>query len=655
MGTTVGDGSWPRGGEVGEHVRAFDWGTTPLGSIDTWPPSHRAVVELVLATGFPAVLAWGPALTVCAYNAAYRPLLGDATDPLGRPFPEVWPEPRDLTAPRLQAVLAGETVSVDGARFRLARYGRPDEAWFDYSLGPVWDGAGAVAGVLAVAVETTRRVRAAAALRTGEARFRAVWEATSDALALSDPDGTVLAANPAYLGLYDYGEDEVVGRSFAVIFPEEQRAWAEEQYRAVFADPSPPPAYEARVRRKDGTERRVEARADFVVEDGRRTALVSAIRDVTERVRAEERLAASEERFRTLIGRSADAVQLVDTAGTILYSSDSVAAVLGYRPEEIAGRGVAPYIHPDDLSGVLAWIAEVAATPGGVGSRQYRVRHKDGAWVWVETTIANHLDTPNINAIVGNFRDVTARKAAEAEREAFADAAAHDLKTPLTALRGQAQLLLRRARAGRLGDGAALEAGLVTIDGAGGRMVALIDEMMDATHLRAGRSLELNLGPTDLAALAGEAADEARQSAPRHTVRVEADGTELVGDWDEARLRRVLGNLLGNAVKYSPGGGAVRVCVGREADAEGKWGVVTVRDEGMGIPAEDLPRVFERFHRGGNVGRIGGTGIGLFGARRIVEQHGGTVTVESEEGRGSTFTVRLPLGPGDDRGEREAD
>jgi signal transduction histidine kinase len=256
---------------------------------------------------------------------------------------------------------------------------------------------------------------------------------------------------------------------------------------------------------------------------------------------------------------------------------------------------------------------------------------------------------------VGNFRDVTARKAAEAEREAFADAAAHDLKTPLTALRGQAQLLLRRARAGRLGDGAVLEAGLATIDAAVGRMVALIDELMDAAHLRAGRSLELNLVPADLAALAGEAAAEAAQGAPGHTVRVEANEPGVVGVWDGARLRRVLGNLLGNAVKYSPGGGAVRVRVGREADAAGEWAVVAVSDEGLGIPEEDLPRVFERFHRGGNVGRIGGTGIGLFGARRIVEQHGGTVEVASDEGRGSTFTVRLPLGPSGDRGEREAD
>jgi signal transduction histidine kinase len=107
----------------------------------------------------------------------------------------------------------------------------------------------------------------------------------------------------------------------------------------------------------------------------------------------------------------------------------------------------------------------------------------------------------------------------------------------------------------------------------------------------------------------------------------------------------VLGNLLGNAVKYSPAGGEVAVRVVRERDAGGRaWAVVAVRDQGIGIPVADLPHVFERYRRGSNVGgRIVGSGVGLAGARQIVEQHGGTIAVASEEGRGSTFSLRLPL------------
>jgi PAS domain S-box-containing protein len=125
------------------------------------------------------------------------------------------------------------------------------------------------------------------ALRDSEERFRAVWEATSEAMALSDPDGIVIAVNPAYCALYGLTSEQAVGQSFAIIFPEEARAGAVEQYRAVFADPDPPPSYESRVQHADGSERFVEARADFLIRDGERVAMISSIRDITERKRAE--------------------------------------------------------------------------------------------------------------------------------------------------------------------------------------------------------------------------------------------------------------------------------------------------------------------------------------------------------------------------------
>jgi signal transduction histidine kinase len=131
-------------------------------------------------------------------------------------------------------------------------------------------------------------------------------------------------------------------------------------------------------------------------------------------------------------------------------------------------------------------------------------------------------------------------------------------------------------------------------------------------------------------------------------VRLEASQLSLVGLWDQDRLERVLHNLLSNAIKYSPAGGEVRVSIQRERTLGGDWAVVSVRDQGLGIPAAEVPRIFDGFHRASNVaGRISGTGIGLATARQVVEQHGGTLGVATEEGRGSTFTVRLPLGTDD--------
>jgi signal transduction histidine kinase len=109
-------------------------------------------------------------------------------------------------------------------------------------------------------------------------------------------------------------------------------------------------------------------------------------------------------------------------------------------------------------------------------------------------------------------------------------------------------------------------------------------------------------------------------------------------------LERVLDNLIANAIKFSPDGGPITVTLARERDGAGEWALLAVRDEGVGIPASDLPRLFERFHRASNVvDRIGGAGIGLATVRHLVEQHGGTVAVASEEGRGSAFSVRVPI------------
>lgn len=163
---------------------------------------------------------------------------------------------------------------------------------------------------------------------------------------------------------------------------------------------------------------------------------------------------------------------------------------------------------------------------------------------------------------------------------------------------------------------------------------------MDVATLQVGQPLKLNRQPTDLVALARQAVAALQTTSPRHDLSLVSGVAELTGSWDPLRLERLLGNLLSNAVKYSPGGGRVFVTVGRDENVA----TLSVTDQGVGIPAADLPRLFERFYRATNVEhRIAGTGMGLYGARQIAELHGGTIAVESVEGVGSTFTVRLPV------------
>lgn len=228
-------------------------------------------------------------------------------------------------------------------------------------------------------------------------------------------------------------------------------------------------------------------------------------------------------------------------------------------------------------------------------------------------------------------------------RDEFLYSISHDLKNPLSAVKGYAQLL--RARVDKLvfEEAPKVVEGLKAIDAAATRMVGQIEELLDLARLQMGKPLELRRFPTDLVALAAAAVEEYAQTAPQHAVTLVTELNSLAGEWDPTRLQRVLGNLLANAIKYSPNGGEVTVRLAEEADSSQRWAVLSVADRGIGIPAADLPHVFERYRRAENVGTIGGSGIGLSSVRQIVEQHGGSVRVESREGEGATFTVRLPL------------
>jgi signal transduction histidine kinase len=236
-----------------------------------------------------------------------------------------------------------------------------------------------------------------------------------------------------------------------------------------------------------------------------------------------------------------------------------------------------------------------------------------------------------------------ARTSAQA-REELLSIVSHDLKNPLASIKGYAQLLRRRIERLEIPDAPRLLDGLTKIDTGSARMVAQIDELLDAARLRAGQPLDLNLQRIDLVALIRQVAAERQQTTQKHAIQVVAGVPELYGAYDAARIERVFANLLANAIKYSPQGGAIVVEITRQPGDDNLWAVVAVSDQGIGIPTDDLPHIFDRFRRAGNIApHIQGAGIGLSSARQIVEQHNGTIDVASQEGVGSTFTVRLPL------------
>ena len=226
-------------------------------------------------------------------------------------------------------------------------------------------------------------------------------------------------------------------------------------------------------------------------------------------------------------------------------------------------------------------------------------------------------------------------------RDDFLSAVAHELKTPLTVISASTQMLQRHRRAA--GEGEASDPAVTRILRAVGRMNAFIEELLELVRRQADATIELRRTSVDLVELARGVVREAGALAHGQELRVEANGP-VIGEWDASRIERAIDNLVGNAIKYNRSDGRVVVRISVE-DAHGPpVAVCAVTDDGIGIPDADRVRIFDRFTRGANVaGRISGSGVGLAIVRQVVEQHGGTIEVTSSEGRGSTFTMRIPL------------
>jgi signal transduction histidine kinase len=224
-------------------------------------------------------------------------------------------------------------------------------------------------------------------------------------------------------------------------------------------------------------------------------------------------------------------------------------------------------------------------------------------------------------------------------RDQFLSIASHELKTPLTSLMGYIELLQRRtAHAHTLTD---RDRRAIRVVGEQAmRLNKLIGALLDLSRIETGQ-LSIERALVDLNALAQRLAEEAQQTTERHTITFSGNGQPLIIHGDELRLEQVVQNLIQNAIKYSPNGGAVTVRVERQ----GANACVAVSDQGIGIPAAALPQLFRRFFRAPNADsqHISGMGIGLYVVREIVQLHGGAIDVASQEGSGSTFTVHLPL------------
>jgi PAS domain S-box-containing protein len=397
-------------------------------------------------------------------------------------------------------------------------------------------------------------------------------------------------------------------------------------------------------------------------EDGSLRHVVSTGNDITEGTRAEQALRETRAGYQLLLEQMPAILWTTDRELRFTSGAGSGLAQLGLEPAQVAGLSMYAYFqadgpyHPSIAPFLRALRGETVTFDASWLGRSYQV-------------VANPFRLPDgeIIGTIGLALDITERQRTEAERDRlliaekearaaaeraiaardeFLSVAAHELYTPMTSL----QLAVQELAAGGLDEAAARRLTELA-ERQTQRIIALIANLLDVSRIEAGR-LSLRPEPGDLTALVRDLSErfapELERTGCHLVLRAEAP---VIGRWDRGRLEQVLTNLLTNAIHYGAGG-PIELEIRRDGDAA----VVSVSDLGGGIPPQLLPDIFGRFKRAPSARHYGGLGLGLYIARQIIEAHGGRIEVDSEPGRGSTFTITLPLagppsrtdGPADD-------
>ena len=524
--------------------------------------------------------------------------------------------------------------------------------WVETNYAPIRDtDTGKIVEIVAIGRDVTERVAAEQALREIEQRQRLILENTNDFLARVDLDGYAKDVFGGIERLIGVTIEEMTGPPITYMVDEDKPkvddAIAElkrtgQAVRALF-----------RMRHAEGHLVCVECEFSPIRDSKTGDVVEIAVvgRNVTERVRMEATLRESEERFRLLAEHSADPILRFDVSGKLLYVSPATLRMSGFTPEEVMQQSI-EVIHPDDRTLVLEKFQNLATGLIEAEIFEYRRHHKNGRWIWLEANgiSVRNPETDAVKELVFTYRNVSERKRMVEELIAAKDLAeaggrakseflammSHEIRTPMNGVMGMAALLLDTG----LDD--TQRKFVETLYGSAESLLSVLDEVLDLSKLDAGR-MTVEERPFDLKAVLDDTLALFGPKAKERNVvldgAVHADvAPRHLGD--PLRIKQVLNNLVSNAVKFTPKG---KVEVAITAEAGGI--AFAVSDTGIGMNGETRAKLFQPFTQGDSsiTRRYGGTGLGLSICKKLVELMGGTITVESAPGRGSTFRFTLPL------------
>jgi PAS domain S-box-containing protein len=523
--------------------------------------------------------------------------------------------------------------------------GSAEERWSVATARPVRDEHGQVQLAISIFRDITEQMRAEKALRRSERELTDFFENAALGLHWVGPDGTILRANQAELDLLGYTREEYIGHNIAEFHADEQ-VIGDILKRLTCGETLH--NYEARLRCKDGSIKHVLISSNVLWEDDRFIHTRCFTRDITSRVRAEAALRESEARFRTM----ADTVPvMVWVSGPDMqrtYFNSYWLGFTGRTMDQELGYGWTDDLHPDDLQKYMELYTS-SFRERTEFRIEYRLRRWDGKYRWVLSHGVPFFSPDGTFAgFIGSSMDITERIEIEERKDAFIALASHELKTPITSLKMNAQLLKRRSE--KAGDTDLVQR-LGKMDEQLSKLTDLVRSLLDASKIESGK-LDYNFSEFPLEELLSESVEDMQQISEGHRIVFDgldtsssaASSVAIVADKD--RLRQVLINLIANAVKFSPK--AQEVCVGGKLEDGDGQVTVYVRDYGIGIARDQQYRIFDRFFQVGTsdstrADTYPGLGLGLYISAEIVRRHGGQIWVESQVGKGSTFYFTLPL------------